>query len=102
MSKIDTLVDAGIFVPDTDADGLYCIYDVVAQDAGPLFQARNDGVAMRHYKAMIDNRQVIPEDYKLLHVGYFDRKELQVVPECKIVVVDAPDIDFKNVKLKEE
>lgn len=49
----------------------YSIYDSVAKEYGPLFPAKNDDVAKRHYKALLRD---IPdkEEYKLYCCGSFD------------------------------
>lgn len=65
--------------------GLYVIKDKVADDVGPVFSAKNDGVAKRHYNDSISQVKY-PDDYQLIRVGYFDTKYLDVVPELYILI----------------
>lgn len=49
---------------------LYTLYDKVAEEAGPLFQAKNDQVAARQSLSIL--AQVSdPNDFDLLKVGEF-------------------------------
>jgi hypothetical protein len=54
---------------------LYSIQDKVAQEFGPIFQAKNDSIALRQFKAMIfdpKNAGLRVDDYVLVHIGDFD------------------------------
>lgn len=56
-------------------DKLYTIYDTVACEAGPIFNARNDDVACRYVVDMLLRQykgQLVEEDYKLYQLGSFD------------------------------
>lgn len=86
----EQLVDRGITVNGGNRDGLYVIYDRAAQQAGPIFSAATDAVAVRQYRRLVDEQRIDIEEYSLLCVGYFDRQELCVIDECK-VVFDAED-----------
>nr|QJB21670.1 MAG: nonstructural protein [Microvirus sp.] len=56
---------------------LYVIYDTVAEEAGPLFQAKNDEVAIRQVKNMLSQEKLVrPSDYKLYHLGSFDQNTM--------------------------
>jgi len=58
---------------------LYVIFDKVAQEAGPVFSAKNDGIALRSCRnimADVDNL----DDYRILCVGSFDNVSCVVVP----------------------
>jgi hypothetical protein len=50
---------------------LYVIYDKVALESGPIFEAKNDGVAFRRYNAILQESDH-PDDFQLLKVGLFD------------------------------
>lgn len=63
--------------------GMYVIYDKVAQECGPLFEAKNDGVAYREYARLREGTEN-PEDFQLLKMGLFDHETLQMT------VVDDP------------
>lgn len=59
---------------------LYAIYDRAAEESGPLFEAKNDSVAIRSYNQLLD--RVVPHDrdaYKLYCVGTYDRDTMLVV-----------------------
>ena len=57
---------------------LYVIYDQVAQEGGPIFQAINDGVARRSYKAFLAQSQVEPNEYKLICVGVYNAETMHI------------------------
>lgn len=51
---------------------LYTVYDSVAEEAGPIFQAVNDAVALRNYNNMMASTPHVNKDeYKLLCIGTF-------------------------------
>lgn len=54
---------------------LYSVYDSVAEEYGPLFQAKNDDVALRNVIQMFTDMNVSIaslESFHLYHVGDFD------------------------------
>ena len=52
---------------------LYSIEDKIANEFGPVFQAKNDGVAKRMYvQTMQGDRILYADDYRLWSVGEFD------------------------------
>ena len=58
---------------------LYVIYDKVAEEAGPIFQAINDGIAVRQFaQTMKDVPYSIREEYVLYGIGEVDSKTLVV------------------------
>lgn len=70
-------------------DHVYTIYDRVAEDAGPLFTARNEGVALRALGDVFKNSYGKPEEYKLLCIGTYDHTT------AKLESIDPPiDIYF--------
>lgn len=54
---------------------LYVVYDRTAEEAGPIFQAKNDAVASRAFQQLV-NQQEYPEDFRLMHVGEFSSEAL--------------------------
>lgn len=82
----EQFADAGIKASDGRCEGLYVIYDKAAQQPGPIFSAITDAVAIRQYRRLVVDQHVDIADYELLCVGYFDRQNLCVIEECKIVV----------------
>lgn len=57
---------------------IYCIFDRIAQEAGPIFEAKNDGIALRMYHQV--NLPGSSEDYYLLRVGDFDHETCVLTP----------------------
>lgn len=79
--------------------GIYVIFDKVAEQAGPLFQAKNDGVAMRMVSVMKAQKQIVnDDDYSLLFLGKYDDelcevegKEVRVVNVSMSLTEDESD-----------
>lgn len=72
---------------------VYCIYDKVAQAALPTFTSRNDAEALRFFDHQFQNAfakdsnvHLVPQDFDLLKLGYFEDSPVQLtpldVPEC--------------------
>lgn len=53
---------------------LYVIRDLVACESGPIFEAKNHGVALRQYAQIINQNKGNPRDFCLLHVGQFNHE----------------------------
>lgn len=49
---------------------LYCVYDLLAEEAGPIFEAKNGKVALRMVKAA--NLPLKEDEFRILHLGYFN------------------------------
>lgn len=66
---------------------LFTIYDKVAQEAGPIFQAKNLYVAMRYVKEMIKDNNINLTEYDLVRLGSFDSESmfLSVFPKADAV-----------------
>lgn len=66
---------------------LFTIYDKVAQEAGPIFQAKNLYVAMRYVKEMIKDNKINLSEYDLVRLGSFDSEAmfLSVFPKADAV-----------------
>lgn len=62
---------------------LYVVHDRLAEEVGPIFEARNDAVALRNFRKLMESNR--PEEYKLLRLGVFDHDavkfDLLSVPE---------------------
>ena len=70
---------------------LYLVYDKVAKEHGPLFEAKNDAIAKRMYANLMKNNPV-PDDFLLVSVGLLNRKtpdaeanDVSVIPEVRIL-----------------
>lgn len=57
---------------------LYSIRDLIAFECGPIFTAKNDGVAIRQVCAMMHD-VVDVTDYALYCVGTFDTEQMVLV-----------------------
>lgn len=81
---------------------IYTIYDKVACEAGPIFQAKNDAVALRCFISLMkDTPNVVPSDYDVYCLGEFDTDTRSFVPEDnygKLVIKnleDSSDVDIQ-------
>ena len=81
---------------------IYTIYDKVACESGPIFQAKNDGVALRCFMSLIkDTPNIVPTDYDVYCLGEFDTEARSFVPEVdygRLVIEnleDESDVDIQ-------
>lgn len=62
--------------------GLYTIYDRVAEEAGPVFQAINDGVALRNTVQVLKPLSpTLRDEYQLIKVGSINTKTMELTVE---------------------
>lgn len=74
---------------------LYTIYDKVAEEHGPLFEAVNDAIAHRSYSDLISKLPAnIMSDYELHYHG-------EVLRDTKSLLL-LPDLDLRIKKIEEE
>lgn len=66
---------------------LYCLYDLVAERGGPVWQAVNDAVAVRQSVNLL-RESVDYNDYQLRQVGFYDDQQGRIVALDVPVVVD--------------
>ena len=67
---------------------IYTIRDKVAEEVGPLFQAKNDQVAIRQFKHLIKDSEN-PEEYELLCLGDFNDQTIELATgKIKIIKID--------------
>ena len=57
---------------------IYTIFDNVACECGPIFQAKNLSVACRYVNQMIKDTHINPSDYELVCLGTFDSETLDL------------------------
>lgn len=58
---------------------IYTIFDRVAEQAGPLFEAPNDGVAMRAFRnTLVKTPEYQMGDYRLYRLGSFDPDSMKM------------------------
>ena len=66
---------------------LYTIYDRVAMEAGPVFECKNDEVAVRNYHQVIQQNVVSPGDFILYRIGEFITDPINLMPESHPVAI---------------
>lgn len=69
-------------------NNLYVVYDRLAQESGPVFEAKNDLVASRNYRQIL--KEANPSEYLLLRVGNIDHERNTIDAEATPVQVDVP------------
>lgn len=69
--------------------GLYVIWDDVAQESGPIYQAKNHDVALRMYQQTIQRNELNEHDFVLFHVGNYDSEALKIDPIAESYIVKA-------------
>lgn len=78
---------------------LYCIYDRVAEEAGPVMQCPNDGVALRAYRQALQQVSQVDKDaYWLYYVGDIDTHKMVLTP----VEPSRIELDIRQYDLIEE
>lgn len=73
--------------------GLYVIMDKVAKDSGPIFEAKNDGVALRAYHGLLSgDSSLFKDEYDLYKVGYINKETMIInTIEPEKVLVEKED-----------
>lgn len=51
---------------------IYTIYDKVAEQSGPVFQAPNDATALRQFRHLLAQPGIVPDDFQLWCIGEFE------------------------------
>lgn len=73
---------------------VYCVYDRVAQEGGPLFTAKNDGVALRIYRQLIVREKVENEsDYLFYCLGEYDPEQPVLLGDVVPTIIDTSEDD---------
>ena len=89
---------------------LFTIYDKVAQEAGPIFQAKNLYVAMRYVNEMIKDNKINLSEYDLVRLGTFDSESMSISVLSKADAVELSNVptyvddanEFMKVNATEE
>lgn len=79
-------------------NNVYTIFDTVAGDSSPFFQAANDKVALRQFKEVMKSTTV-PEDFQLWCLGKYDTQKMTIT--LKSYLVQTPESDEQISKLME-
>lgn len=73
---------------------LYCIYDRVAQESGPIYEAKNDAVALRMTQQYIAEHG---DEYYVLYLGDYYHDPVKLVSlDVPLRVVSAPEFVEDN------
>lgn len=78
---------------DTDRSNtelLYVVMDTVAQSFSPVFQSKNDQIAIRQYNSLVQTT-VNPEEYLLYCIGSIDNT-MTVTSNVRLVNVVIPKL----------
>ncbi|GMO29634.1 MAG: hypothetical protein Ta2B_10630 [Termitinemataceae bacterium] len=79
---------------------LYSVRDRVANEFGPIFQAKNDDVAWRNYFSLLTNSNVTDMlDYELVRLGSFDVDTGKIELESSLTAM-LPRFDPEHLKKK--
>lgn len=70
--------DKAEHVGDYRVTGLYSIYDRVAMDYGPTFEASNNGIAVRNFQSAIKDNP-FASDFILYSLGHIERSSSMVL-----------------------
>ncbi len=58
---------------------VYTIYDKLARESGPLFQAKNDKVAYRQFQTQLKEiKNIQKQDFELLNIAEYDNEACQL------------------------
>lgn len=66
---------------------IYTLYDVVAKECGPLWQAKNHEVAIRQAQNLVETQKITrPEDFHLYCVGNICEESMDIVANREFIV----------------
>ena len=74
--------------------GLYTIHDKIAQETGPIFEAKNDAVASRSARNLLKDVSQT-DDFKLLRVGFTDKSTGVITIEIPPVEIDPFSLEIQ-------
>lgn len=78
-------------------NGIYTIFDKVAMESGPLFEAKNDGVAQRQYSQFMETIQKQDKtEFKMLKLGSINHETNQIEK------LSIPEEIIANLSMEEE
>ena len=80
---------------------IYTIYDKVSEECGPVFQAKNFGVAKRYLEDMVKNNPINLDEYALYQLATFDSESFKLT-SLAILSWDLSEIFGDTVETVEE
>lgn len=67
---------------------LYCIYDRLAEVAGPIFEQKNHECAKKAMAVLIIQMDTpFPDDYSLMCLGYHDKETGEIMSHGKPMII---------------
>ena len=73
---------------------IYVIYDKVAQESGPIFEAKNEAVAQRQFVRVV-GQAPDPDDFRLLRIGVMEH-------DTSVVTLEVPPVEVPVVVRREK
>lgn len=80
---------------------LYTIYDKISKECGPVFQAKNFGVAKRYVEDLVKNNSIKLDEYALYQLATFDSETFKLT-SLAILSWDFDEIFGDSVESVEE
>lgn len=69
---------------------LYVVYDKIAGECGPVFEAKNDAVALRQYRHLVSsNPGFVQDDFELMQVGTMNKETMVIEPGQLLLKLDS-------------
>lgn len=80
---------------------LYTIFDRVAEESGPVFEAKNDAVALRKFRDFMKQNPIDPREFRLIALGRIDHATNKLTVLATPIDLDVMDAQaggdvFKN------
>jgi len=67
---------------------LYVIFDKIAKESGPIFEAKNDGVALRNYRSLLEKEKINQNEYSLHLLGRYEHSTMSVFIHDQVEVIN--------------
>ena len=74
---------------------LYTIYDLTAEQSGPIFEAKNDKIALRQFNNLFAESQINKEEFTLNYLGEYNH-DLMELSSCIPVSINIISLGEKN------
>lgn len=81
---------------------LYVVRDKLALESGPIMECRNVNVARRAFETMIKDHRLIPADFELVFIGFYDTDSGRLIAEEPSVVDFSSDVFSINMEVVNE
>lgn len=76
---------------------LFVIYDPLAKQASPVFEAKTPAVASRQFaKIKANDKDPAAKDYRLYLIGNFDEETMALSPEDPPIEIVAPALPIQD------